>query len=135
MLKRIDPSRDFKLLGRLFQVLGPTQDKLWIPGFALRKGSFNYLLKECVITPFSPTGQTSSSKKLGQWLFWNLKISEIINRKCLLWTFGQFNCKNVLTRIFDLLSNSKQNLMHLFCDAWRRNFNFFERFESQAVQA
>ena len=58
-----------------------------------------------------------------------------MNCKYLSWTFSQFNYKNFLTRIFDLLSNCKQNLIHLFCDAWSRNFNLFERFEYEAVQA
>ena len=89
------------------------------------------MLEERVITIFSPTRQKSSSKQSGHWSFWNLKISEIMNCKYLPWTFSQFNCKNYLTRIFDLLPNSKQNLMHLFCDAWRRNFNLFE---NQAVK-
>ena len=53
---------DFKLSGRLFQVLVPTKDKLWIPSFVFRKGSFNVLLKGRLITPFSPKGQKSSSK-------------------------------------------------------------------------
>ena len=53
---------DFKLSGRLFQVLGPTKDKLWIPSFVFQKGSFNVLLKGRLITPFSPKGQKSSSK-------------------------------------------------------------------------
>ena len=53
---------DFQLSGRLVQVLGPTYDKPWIHSFVFRKGSFNFLLEERVITPFSPTGQKSSSK-------------------------------------------------------------------------
>ena len=53
---------DFQLSGRLAQVLGPTYDKLWIYSFVFRKGSFNFLLEERVITPFSPTRQKSSSK-------------------------------------------------------------------------
>ena len=48
-----------------------------------------------------------------------------MNCKYLSWTFSQFNCKNSSRRVFDLLSNCKQNLMHLFSDAWRRNFNLF----------
>ena len=36
-----------------------------------------------------------------------------------------------LTRSFGVLSNCKQNLMDLFYDAWRRNFNLFERFGDQ----
>ena len=58
-----------------------------------------------------------------------------MNCKYLSWTFSQINCKNSLAQIFDLLSNCKLNLMHLFCDTWRRNFNLFERFKNQAVQA
>ena len=45
-------------------------------------------------------------------------------------TFSQFNCKNTLTQIFDLLSNCRQNLVHLFNeDAWSRYFNLFEWFD------
>ena len=55
------PVADFKLSGRLFQVLGPTKDKFWIPQFVFRKRSFNVLLEERVITPFSPIGQKNSS--------------------------------------------------------------------------
>ena len=58
-----------------------------------------------------------------------------MNCKYLSWKFSQLNCKNSSTRNFDLLSNCKQNLMDLICDAWRRNFNLFERFENQTVQA
>ena len=47
-----------------------------------------------------------------------------MNCKYLSWTFSQFNSRNSLTRIFDLLSNCKQNLMHLFCEAWRCNLAF-----------
>ena len=43
---------DFQLSGRLVQVLGPTYDKLWIHSFVFRKGNFNFLLEERVITPF-----------------------------------------------------------------------------------
>ena len=32
-------------LGSLFQVLGPTYDKLFNPNFVLRKGNFNFLLQ------------------------------------------------------------------------------------------
>ena len=58
-----------------------------------------------------------------------------MNCKYLSWRFSQFNCKNSLKQIFDLLSNCQQNLMRLFCDAWRSNFNLFDSFENQAVQA
>ena len=58
-----------------------------------------------------------------------------MNCKYLSWKFSQLNCKNSLTQIFDLLSNSKQDLMQMFCDTWRRNCNLFEIFENQAVQA
>ena len=50
---------DFQLSGRLVQVLGSTYNKLWIHSFVFRKDSFNFLLEERVITPFSPTGQKS----------------------------------------------------------------------------
>ena len=40
-----------RLLGSLFQVLGPTYDKLCIPNFNLRDGNFNFLLQERVATP------------------------------------------------------------------------------------
>ena len=60
MLKRMTLVADFKLSGRLFQVLGLTYDKLWIPCFVFRKVSFHCLLEERVITPFSPTGQKNS---------------------------------------------------------------------------
>ena len=33
-----------RLLGSLFQVLGPTYDRLCIPNFDLQKGSFNFFL-------------------------------------------------------------------------------------------
>ena len=62
MLKRNDTRTIFKLLGKLFQVLGPKQNKRWIPSFVFRKGIFNVLLEEHLITLFSPTGQKSSSK-------------------------------------------------------------------------
>ena len=61
-LKELTLVADFQLSGRLVQVLNPTYDKLWIHSFVFRKGSFNFLLEERVITPFSPTGQKSSSK-------------------------------------------------------------------------
>ena len=35
-----------RLLGSLFQALGPTYDKLYITNFDLRKGNFNFLLRE-----------------------------------------------------------------------------------------
>ena len=35
---------DFKLSGKLFQVLGPTYDKLWIPSFVFQKDSFKTVL-------------------------------------------------------------------------------------------
>ena len=44
-------------LGSLFQVLGPTYDKVCISNFDLRKGSFNFLLQERVTTPLSSRGQ------------------------------------------------------------------------------
>ena len=48
------------LLGSLFQVLGPTYDKLCIPNFDLRKDNFNFFLQERAATPLSPTGQKTS---------------------------------------------------------------------------
>ena len=62
-----------------------------------------------------------------------LWISERKNCKYLSRTCSQFNCEDSLRRIFDLLSNYKQNLMQLFCDTLGRNINLFERFEKQAV--
>ena len=35
---------DLKLSGRLFQILGPTEYKLWIPRFVFRKGSFYFFV-------------------------------------------------------------------------------------------
>ena len=49
-----------RLLGSLFQVLGPTYDRLCIPNFDLPKGNFNFLLQQPVATPLSSTGQKSS---------------------------------------------------------------------------
>ena len=40
-----------RLLGSLFQVLGPTYDKLCIPNFGLRKVNFSFLLQEHVDAP------------------------------------------------------------------------------------
>ena len=42
--------------------------------------------------------------------------------------FSQLSCKDSLTQIFDLLSNCKENLMHLFYEAWGCNFVFFLRY-------
>ena len=39
-----------RLLGNLFQVLGPTYDKLYFPNFDLRKGNLIFLLQERVAT-------------------------------------------------------------------------------------
>ena len=58
-LKELTLVADFQLSRRLVQVLGTTFDKLWIHSFVFRKGSFNFLLEERVITPVSPTGQKS----------------------------------------------------------------------------
>ena len=62
MLKRIDTSSTFPIVRKASPSISPTYDKLWIHSFVFRKGSFNFLLEERVITPFSPTGQKSSSK-------------------------------------------------------------------------
>ena len=51
-----------RLLGSLFQVLGPTYDKLCIPNFDLRDGNFNFLLQQHVATSLSSTGQKTSLK-------------------------------------------------------------------------
>ena len=51
-----------RLLGSLFQVLGPTYDRLSIPYFDLRKGNFNFLLQQCIATLLSSTGQKTSLK-------------------------------------------------------------------------
>ena len=40
-----------RVLGSLCQVLNPTYDKLGIPNFDLRKGSFNFLIK-CAWPPY-----------------------------------------------------------------------------------
>ena len=60
---------DLKLSGRLFQILGPTEYKLWISRFVFRKGSFNFLLEEHVIALLSPTGEETLLKWLGHWLY------------------------------------------------------------------
>ena len=52
-LKELSLIVEFKLAGRLFQVVGPAQDKPWIPSFLFRKGSFNFFLEERVITQFN----------------------------------------------------------------------------------
>ena len=51
-----------RLLGSLFQVLGPTYHTLCIPNADLRKGNFNFLLQQRVATPLSSTGQKTSLK-------------------------------------------------------------------------
>ena len=61
MLKELTQVADFKLPGRLFQVLGPTLDKLWIHSFDLQKGNFNFLLEEGLIITLL-TGQKSLPK-------------------------------------------------------------------------
>ena len=43
-LKELTLIADFKLSGKLFQVVGPAQDKLWIPSFVFRKGSFKFFV-------------------------------------------------------------------------------------------
>ena len=50
------------LLGSLFQILGPTYNKLCIPNFDLQKGYFIFLLKQHVTTPLSSTRQKTSLK-------------------------------------------------------------------------
>ena len=49
-----------RVLGSLCQVLNPTYDKLGIPNFDLRKGSFNFLIQVRVATPLSSTGQKTT---------------------------------------------------------------------------
>ena len=49
-----------RLLGNLFQVLGPTYNKLCILNFDLRKSNFNFLLQERVAIPLSSPGQKTS---------------------------------------------------------------------------
>ena len=51
-----------RLLGSLFQVLGPMYDRLCIPNFDLWKGNFNFLLQEHLATPIPSTGQKPSLK-------------------------------------------------------------------------
>ena len=46
-----------RLLMSLFQVLGPTYDKLCILNFDLPKRNFNFLLQERVATSLMSTGQ------------------------------------------------------------------------------
>ena len=45
-----------------------------------------------------------------------------------------FDCKNTLTRIFDLLSKWNQNIAHLFCDVRSRNFNILKKFETKLCE-
>ena len=62
MLKRSDTSSRSQIIIKaipVFLVLGPTYDKLWSHSSVFRKGSFNFLLEERVI---SPKVQKSSSK-------------------------------------------------------------------------
>ena len=61
-LKQFMPVAILRLLGSLFQVLGPTHDKLCIPNFDLQKGNFNFLLQQHEATPLSSTGQKTSLK-------------------------------------------------------------------------
>ena len=51
-----------RLLGSLFQVLGPTYNRLCMPNFDLRKGNFNFLLQQQVATPLLSIGQKTSLK-------------------------------------------------------------------------
>ena len=57
MLKTIYAGSGLKMIGSLFQVLGPTYDKLCIPNFDLRDGNFNFLLQERVATPYRQQGR------------------------------------------------------------------------------
>ena len=61
-LKQFTLAAVLRLLGSLFQVLGPTKDRLYIPNFVLRKGNFNFLLHQRVVIPLSSTGQKISLK-------------------------------------------------------------------------
>ena len=54
-----------RLLGSLFQVLGPKYDKLCIRNLDLQKGNFNFLLQERVATPLSSIGQKTLLKMSG----------------------------------------------------------------------
>ena len=51
-----------RLLGSLFQVLGPTYNRLCMPSFDLRKGNFNFLLQQQVATSLLSIGQKTSLK-------------------------------------------------------------------------
>ena len=51
-----------RLLGSLFQVLGPTYNRLCMPNFDLRKGNFNFLLQQQVATSLLSIGQKTSLK-------------------------------------------------------------------------
>ena len=51
-----------RLLGSLFQVLGPMYDRLCIHNFDLRKDNFKVLLQQRVSAPLSSTGQKTSLK-------------------------------------------------------------------------
>lgn len=55
-LKQFELVAVLRLLGSLFEVLGPTYDKLWFLNFTLQKGNFKFLLQEYVATPFLTTG-------------------------------------------------------------------------------
>ena len=51
-----------RVLGSLCQVVNPTYDKLGIPNFDLRKGSFNFLIQVRVATLLSSKGQKTTFK-------------------------------------------------------------------------
>ena len=51
-----------RLLESLFQVLGPTYDKLCIRNFDLRKGNFHFLLQQRVAAPLLSEEQKISLK-------------------------------------------------------------------------
>ena len=51
MLKTIYAGSGLKVVGGLFQVLGCIDDNFCISNFDLRKGNFDFLLQEQVVTP------------------------------------------------------------------------------------
>ena len=54
-----------RLLGSLFEVLGPTYNRLCIPNFVSQKGNLSFLLQQHVAIPLSSTGQKISLKQSG----------------------------------------------------------------------
>ena len=62
MLKAIHAGSVLEVIGSLFQVLGPTSDRLCIHNFDLRKGNFNFLLRQRVATPLLSMWQKTPLK-------------------------------------------------------------------------